>query len=180
VKHLDYIAIPRIKQIYYLNSSWIKNLGPSRRFGQQRGFSRARIEAYLQEHRSAYIQMVLQRIRRAQAVEQQKNRQAQGLIAWAQLVPLEFTSPLPETLEDLQAQTKKAFLARGPHFQMSPKALTCYLRHYHTSYDFLLEQLKNKPAAIIGYLILKGRVNRMVRELLRDKYNLSDVEEDAS
>jgi hypothetical protein len=78
-------------------------------------------------------------------------------------------------MEALKAQTQESFLVySSEQFQPSLKAIICHLRHRHTNYHVLLKQLERKPAAIIAYLIIKGRANRLLKDRLSSRYGLTE------
>lgn len=173
---VDYISIPNIKHIYGFTSAWIRRLGRPRKLGHSNayGFPRAKVESYIETHQAEYLCMLLGRAKQSKEVNDAHNQAAQELIAWARTVEITITE-FPETIETLKARTQESFLTySSEEFRMSLKAIICHLRHQHTNYHALLQQLERKPAAIIAYLIIKGRANRLLKDRLASRYGLTE------
>jgi hypothetical protein len=177
----DLIDIPTIKHIYGLNTAWIKKLGRPQKLqaNQTYGFPRQRVETYLRTHQPAYFCMLLKRAKNAYSAQFASNQLASQLLGWARIAPIELLVPLPETLEELKQATEIAFRADNlahREFKMSVKAVLGYVRHHHCNYHDLLQVLNRQPGFIVGYLIIKHRVNQFVKTLLLRHYGLSEAE----
>ena len=65
----------------------------------------------------------------------------------------------------------------GQDFILTDKAIVAHVRHTHTNYHRLLARLNRAPDTTVAYLILKQRVNRVIRDSLRQQYGDFSLEE---
>ena len=107
-------------------------------------------------------------------------RQVHDLIAWARNVEIVVTT-LPQTVAQLAQETSASFRLNcagenSDRFVLTPKAMVAHVRHTCTNYHQLLSQLQRGPGTTVTYLILKQRVNQVVRERLRQQYGVALAE----
>ena len=183
-------VIPRtiVRYVYGLPPSWIRQLGrPDQVKPHPRPpgktialYSRWRVEALIETRQPAYLQMLISRANQYRRHTAETCRQAHDLIAWARTVEIVVT-PLPQTVAQLEQETKASFLVHcagenGDPFVLTPKAMLAHVRHICTNYHQLLNRLQRGPGATVAYLILKRRVNQAVRETLRQQYGAALAE----
>lgn len=183
-------VIPRtiVRHVYGLPPSWIRQLGrPDQIKPQPHGdnnpialYSRWRVEALIEARQSAYLQMLIRQAKRHRRHRSETCRQAHDLIAWARTVEI-VVAALPQTVAQLEQETTASFLLNcagqnGDPFVLTPKAMVAHVRHTCTNYHQLLDRLQCSPGTTVAYLILKRRVNRVVRERLRQQYGAALAE----
>lgn len=179
--HNDFIDIPTLKQIYGLTSTWVHRLGTPKQLGKARGFPRAQVEDYLEQHRDEYQQLLLSRAARSREENIRRNQEIGRLISWVEMVAIEIRlHELPSTLEVLEQAAESSFWqtcpsnGNGAIFKMTLKALVSHVRHCHTNYDALLKELEAHPGMhFLGYLTLKTRVNQAVLAVLQERYEIN-------
>ncbi len=185
----DYINHATLRHVYALPPSWIRQLGqPDKVEVHPRDptktvtlYARRRVEEFIEERRVAYLRMLVARATRLRPATAGTCRQAQHLLAWARTVDIT-VNPLPDTLTQLKQETKTSFLSRQAggscqNFVLTGKAIVAHVRHTHTNYHQLLARLKRAPGTTVAYLILKRRVNRAIRDRLRQQYGDFNPEE---
>lgn len=170
-----------LRHVYALPPDWIRQLGrPDKVEVHPRDptktvtlYTRRRVENFIEVRRTAYLKMLLARAKRFKQAAAEICRQAQQQMAWAGTVNIT-VGPLPDRLTRLKQETEASFLRAGisgQDFMLTDKAIVAHVRNTHTNYHRLLARLKRTPATTVAYLILKRRVNRAVRERLRQQYS---------
>ena len=183
-------VIPRtiVLHVYGLPPSWIRQLARPdqikphpRHLGKTISlYSRWRVEALIQARQPAYLQMLISRAKQYRRHTAETCRQAHDLITWARTVEI-VVAALPRTVVQLAQETTASFLLNcagehGDPFVLTPKAMMAHVRHTCTNYHQLLNRLQRGPGTTVTYLILKRRVNRVVRKTLRQQYGTSLAE----
>lgn len=183
-------VIPRtiVRHVYGLPPSWIRQLGRPdqikphpRHLGKTIAlYSRCRVEALIEARQPAYLQMLIRRAKQYRRYTAETCRQAHDLIAWARTVEI-VVAALPQTVAQLEQETTASFLLNcagenGDPFVLTPKAMVAHVRHTCTNYHQLLNRLQRGPGTTVAYLILKRRVNQVVRKTLRQQYGTSLAE----
>jgi len=181
--------IPRtiVRHVYGLPPGWLRQLGRPDQIKTQRHddskrialYRRQRVEAFIDTRQPAYLQMLIRRAKQHRHNWVEACRQVNDLIVWARTVEI-VVAPLPRTAAQLEQETTASFLLNcagqnGDRFVLTPKALVAHVRHTCTNYHQLLDRLQCSPGATVAYLILKRRVNRVIRERLRQQYGAAEV-----
>lgn len=176
----DFIDIPTLKQTYGLTSAWVHRLGTPKQLGKARGFPRAQVEDYLEQHRDEYQQLLLNRAARSREENIRRNQEIGRLIHWVETVAIEIRlHELPGTLAALEQAAESSFWqtclnGNGTVFKLTLNALVSHVRHCHTNYDVLLKELEAHPGMhFLGYLTLKTRVNQAVLAVLQERYEIN-------
>jgi hypothetical protein len=183
----DYIYHSTLRQVYALPPNWIRQLGqPDKVESHPRDstrkitlYTRQRVEDFIEERRAAYLRMLVARAKRFRLATAETCRQAQQLLAWARTVDIT-VGPLPDPPARLKQETKASFLRAGipgQDFILTGKAIVAHVRHTNTNYHRLLARLNRAPGTTVAYLILKQRVNRAIRDRLRQQYGDFSPEE---
>lgn len=176
-----------LREGYGLTLAWINRLGaPERLIQRPLGkapiplYARRRLEATLDQNPEAYLRMVLQQAsqRASQRSAEMITRQQAELATWAKTVPLDLKQPLPLTLDQLRHATK---LSLQNHLALCPtqvgyNAVIAYLRHTATAYNQIIATLGRRLETTTAYLIIKGRVNRMLQQELTRHYPAHDLQ----
>ena len=183
-------VIPRtiVRHVYGLPPSWIRQLGrPDQIKLQLYGdgkpialYRRQRVEAFIDARQPAYLQMLIRQAKRHHRDRSETCRQAHDLIAWARTVAI-VVAALPQTVAQFEQEITTTFRLHcagenGDPFVLTPKAMVAHVRHTCTNYHQLLNRLQRGPGATVAYLILKRRVNQVVRETLRQQYGAALAE----
>lgn len=182
----EYVYKSTLKGTYGLTDSWIKKLGepdktvpnPHYRSGPPASLYRIeRVEAFIDANHDEWLKLQERRRAYRKVARKVADKKRQETIEWAETVEIEaYRKRLPRNQSKLENAVREQWVnfrafERGDYvdyvdFTMSHNALVAYLRHNHTSYEFLLDELPGRVGTADAYAIIRDRCDELANRLL--------------